>query len=181
MADLTCDGCGGTLKCRICDDLRPTAGELSQGWMLRSPLDRWEKVVRVRHDEKYGPVLVNTDKTGPEYAWRYFSSSKVTATPPPMQFHGVPEIRIVETPWHDGAMYAVPTLSTVNPDRSTVLVEAHFAGRGKGWKVSDRPGGGDLVVTEFDTKAKARAALRAAARAHAKALGVKVVSQPTRN
>ncbi len=181
-AAAACESCGGELKCPGCDDTRPTAEDLYQGWLLRSPLDRLETVTRVEQEGSYGPVRVWTDKTGPNYSWRYHRTERVDAVRPPQLFHGDPEIRVVEYDYaRDAPMYAVPTLSTIYRADSSrgYLVEARYQ-KGKGWYVSHRPGGGDVATTWHDSKAKARTALKAAAKIHAKALGVKVTTEATR-
>ncbi|MDQ7905510.1 hypothetical protein RB614_13350 [Phytohabitans sp. ZYX-F-186] len=177
----TCLGCGADRKCVGCDDIRPTAEKLYAGWRFVSPLDRWETVERVEQANEYAPVRVWTDKTGPAYSWLIPRWQKVDAVaPPPRTLHGTPEIRVFEHGYaRDAPMYAIPTLDTVyRPDTSDHLVEARYS-RERGWAVTHRPNGGDSVTVWCESKAKARTALRSAAREHAKALGVKVVVQPT--
>lgn len=172
----TCQACGADRKCLGCDDVRPKAEQLGEGWQFMSPLDRWETVVRTERANQYAPVRVWTDKTGPDYAWLIPYFDRVDAAAPPLRWHGTPEIRIVEYGYsREAPMYAVCTLDTIHrPETRDALVEAGYE-RGKGWWVRHRPdGGGDPVVVRCDTKAKARTALKAAARQHAKALGVKV-------
>lgn len=178
----TCDGCGAELKCLGCDDTRPTADEIYKDWQIRSPLDRWETVTKVEYGGEHGPVLVWTDKTGPDYSWRYYRSTKVEAIRPAGHLNGIPEIRIIEYSWGDGPIHAVPTLSTIHrTDMMRVLVEARYVGKGKGWNVVHRPNGrGEPVTIHCESKAKARTAVRAAAKLHAKALGVKVTTEATR-
>lgn len=174
-----CPSCGAGLKCPGCDDIRPTAEDLHTGWQFRSPVDRWETVERT-DSTGYGPVRIWTKETGPDYCWLLWRHTKLEATRPPLHLHGTPEIRIVEYEWRDGPMYAVATISTHRqPDTFNALVEARHGGRGKGWIVTHRPNGnGDPVVIECASKAAARTSLRAAAKLHAKALGVKLVTQP---
>lgn len=177
----TCLGCGGDRKCLGCDDVRHEAEALSPGWRFVSPLNRWETVTRTEQANEYAPVRVWTNLTGQGYSWLITRWQKVDAVaPPPRTLHGTPEIRVFEHDYaRDAPMYAVPTLDTVHrPDTSEHLVEARYS-RERGWAVSHRPNGGELITVWCDSKAKARTALRAAAREHAKALGVKVVIQPT--
>lgn len=173
----TCLNCGGDKKCPGCDDIRPKAENLAEGWQIMSPLDRWEMVTRVEQANEYAPVRVWTDKTGPNYSWLIPHHRRVDAAAPPVRFHGTPEIRIVEYGYsRDAPMYAIPTLDTTyNPEPiSGPLAEARYQ-RGEGWTVTHRPdGGGEPVVVTGLSKAKARTVLRSAAGQHAKALGVKV-------
>jgi hypothetical protein len=176
----TCLGCGADRKCVGCDDIRPQAEKLREGWRFVSPLDRWETVQRVEQDSEYAPLRVWTDKTGPDYSWLIPRWRRLDAVaPPPRTLHGTPEIRVYEYEYaRDAPMYAVTTLDTVyGPDIENHLVEARYS-RDSGWTVTHRPNGGAPAVIQCDSKAKARTALRAAARHHAKALGVKVVVQP---
>ncbi len=175
----TCRGCGGDKKCLGCDDIRPEAEKLDQGWRFVSPLDRWETVERVERSNEYAPVRVWTDKTGPGYSWLIPCWRKLHAVAPSLRRHGTPEIRIVEYGYaRDAPMYAIATLDTIyRPDVEYHLVEARYTREG-GWKVVHRPDGGEVVVVDCGrSKASARTALRAAARQHAKALGVKVAVQ----
>ncbi|MFG2056649.1 hypothetical protein ACGFI9_21765 [Micromonospora sp. NPDC048930] len=177
----TCLSCGGDKKCLGCDDTRPKAERLDQGWRFMSPLDRWETVERVEQANDYAPVRVWTDKTGPGYSWLIPRWRKLHAVAPALRWHGTPEIRIFEYQYaRDAPMYAIATLGTVRqPDIEDCLVEARYT-REDGWKVVHRPdGGGEPVVVDCGrSKARARTALRAAARQHAKALGVKVAVEP---
>ncbi|OKI52875.1 hypothetical protein [Micromonospora sp. CB01531] len=177
----TCLSCGGTKQCLGCDDVRPVAEKLAQGWRFVSPLNRWETVERVDQANEYAAVQVWTDKTGPDYSWSIPPWRKLDAVAPPWRPHGVPEIRVWEYDYaRDAPMYAVVTLDTIyRPDTDHALVEARYS-REDGWKVIHRPDGGEVVVIHCESKAKARSALRAAARQHAKALGVKVTVQPSR-
>lgn len=176
----TCLSCGGDKKCLDCDDIRPEAEKLAEGWRFMSPLDRWETVQRVEQANDYAPVRVWTDKTGPDYSWLIPRWRKLHAVAPPLRWQGTPEIRIVEHRFgRDAPMYAVTTLDTVHrPDVGHYLVEARYS-REDGWRVIHRPdGGGEVLVVDCGrSKAKARTALRAAARQHAKALGVQVAAQ----
>ena len=174
-----CPECGKTLACSSCEDTRPTAEDLDVGWRFVSPVGRWETVTHVDQPARFGPVVVTTDRTGRGYSYRLVRWEKLTAVPPQRPQHGEPEIRIVEYNWATGPIWAVPTLSTVNVLRAsglTVLVEAGFAGKGEGWKVTHYPAGGtEQIVIACESKAKARSTLIKLAREHAKALGVKVV------
>ncbi|MEU7620510.1 hypothetical protein AB0B27_31085 [Micromonospora rifamycinica] len=183
-AEPTCRSCGSAKQCLGCDDVRPRADQLGQGWRWVSPLNRWETVERVERANQYAPVRVWTDKTGPAYSWLIDGHHQVDAVAPLRQ-HGVPEIRVVEYEYsRDAPMFAVATLDTVrnaeHADRKEVVAEAYYS-REHGWRLFHRPdGGGDRVVVDCGSKAKARTALRAAARAHAKALGVRMTVQPRR-
>lgn len=175
----TCRSCGGNKKCVGCDDVRPRAEQLAPGWQFFSQMHRWETVERVEQANEYAPVRVWTDKTGPAYSWLIPRHRQLDAVAPPRRPHGTPEIRIVEYGYDRAApMYAVLTVDTAyHAENKDPVAEAHYS-RENGWKVTHRPAGGDLVVIDCDSKAKARTALRAAARQHAKALGVKVTEQP---
>ncbi|MEU5950351.1 hypothetical protein ABZ793_33075 [Micromonospora sp. NPDC047465] len=177
----TCLSCGGTKQCVGCDDIRPVAETLDQGWRFLSPAGRWETVERAERENEYAPVRVWTDKTGSGYSWSIPPWRKVEAVPP-VRWHGVPEIRIWEYDYaRDAPMYAVVTLDTVyRPDTDHAVVEGRYS-REDGWRVIHRPDGGEVVVIDCGrSKDKARSALRAAARQHAKALGVQVTVQPRR-
>ncbi|GAB3856711.1 hypothetical protein GCM10029963_53540 [Micromonospora andamanensis] len=179
-AEPTCLSCGGGKVCLGCDDTRPRADRLAPGWQFMSPMNRWETVERVEQANEYAPVRVWTDKTGPDYSWLIPQWRQLDAIAPPWRPHGTPEIRVVEYQYDRSApMYAVITLDTVyRPDNDDPVAEAHYS-RETGWKVTHRPGGGDMIAIDCGrSKAKARTALRAAARQHAKALGVKVTEQP---
>ncbi|MEV7264007.1 hypothetical protein AB0N38_10690 [Micromonospora aurantiaca] len=173
----TCLSCGGEKKCLGCDDVRPEAEKLDEGWRFMSPLDRWETVTRVQQDSDYAPVRVWTDATGPDYSWLIPRWRKLHAVAPALRWQGTPEIRLFEYAYAPSApMYAIATLDTIHrPDIEHHLVEARYS-REDGWRVVHRPdGGGEPVVVDCGrSKAKARTALKAAARQHAKALGVKV-------
>ncbi|MFC4146580.1 hypothetical protein ACFO0M_09965 [Micromonospora mangrovi] len=173
----TCLSCGGRKHCLGCDDTRPQAKRLWQGWRFVSPLNRWETVERVEQTSEYAPMRVWTDQTGPDYSWLIPGFRRLDAAGPALRPHGTAEIRIVEYDYaRDAPMFAVATLDTVHsPEVADHLAEARYS-REDGWKVRHRPdGGGDPVVVDCGrSKAKARTALRAAARQHAKALGVKV-------
>jgi hypothetical protein len=175
-----CPGCGRTLQCPDCDDTRPEADDLYDGWLLRSPLERIETVTSVKREGEYGPVLVYTKEAG-KRPWRYYRSEKVTAVPPLGTFHGTPELRAIEYSWRDGPMYVVATLDTIyrpDADSAKIMVESRYAKMrddqgNRGWYVSYRPtGAGDVVTTWHDSKAKARTAARAAGREVAKQLRV---------
>ncbi|NJP33723.1 hypothetical protein [Micromonospora thermarum] len=180
-AEPTCLSCGADKKCLGCDDVRPEAEKLDQGWRIISPLDRWETVERVEQANEYAPVRVWTDKTGPDYSWLIPRWRKLHAVAPPVRWQGTPEIRVVEYEYaRDAPMFAVTTLDTVyRPELEDQLVEARYS-RESGWRVVHRPdgGGAPVVIDCGRSKAKARTALRAAARQHAKALGVQVTVQP---
>lgn len=179
----TCLSCGGDKKCVGCDDTRPEARKLQQGWRFVSPLNRWETVERVEQADDYAPVRVWTDQTGAGYSWLIPRWQKLHAVAPARLFHGTPEIRIVEVGYaRDAPMCAVATLDTVyQPDFGDPLVQAVYS-REHGWRVIHRAdGGGDVLIVDCGrSKARARTALRAAARQHAKALGVQVAVQPKR-
>ncbi|MBX7264952.1 hypothetical protein KIF24_02025 [Micromonospora sp. Llam7] len=176
----TCRSCGGNKQCTGCDDTRPQANRLAPGWQFMSPMNRWETVERIEQATQYAPVRVWTDKTGPDYSWLIKQWCQLDAIAPPWRPHGTPEIRIVEYGYDRSApMYAVITLDTIyRPENDNPVAEAHYS-REAGWKVTHRPGGGEVAVVDCGrSKAKARTALRAAARQHAKALRVKVTEQP---
>lgn len=179
----TCLSCGRGKQCLGCDDVRPVARKLDAGWRFMSPVNRWETVERVEQANEYAPVQVWTDKTGSAYSWSLPPWSRLDAVAPPWRPHGVPEIRVWEYEFaRDAPMFAVVTLDTVyRPDTDHAVAQASYTREG-GWKVTHRPdGGGEVVVIDCGrSKAKARTALQRAARVHAKALGVKVVVQPSR-
>lgn len=179
-----CPNCGAGLKCPSCDDLRPKAEEVYDGWRILSPFDRWELIERVdRPGGEYGPVLIYTAEVGPAQPWTYPRWVKVDATPPLLQLNGTPIVRVYEAEWADGPMYAYACLDTDHRRRrlpggsdAGVLVEARTRGRGHPWQVQHRPGGApEIVVTEHDSKAKARSELRRLAREFARLYKVKVV------
>ncbi|WP_320069140.1 hypothetical protein [Micromonospora sp. RTGN7] len=176
----TCRICGGSKKCVGCDDIRPVAEQVAQGWQVVSPLGRWETVERVERATEFSAVRVWTDRTGPGYSWSIPPWRKLDAAAPPRRCHGVAEVRVWEHDYaRDAPMYAVITLDTIHrPDTEHPLAQASYS-REAGWAVTHRPDGGEVVVIDCGrSKAAARTALRAAARQHAKALGVRVTTQP---
>jgi hypothetical protein len=178
-----CDDCGREKTCARCDATPHTVEDLYQGWRFRTPMGRWETVTRVEQETKYSPVRIWTDKTGPEYSWKLNRWTKVKATPPDYDNPGEPEIRIIEHTYsREAPMWAVLTSSHIrNADTETVLVQAGYAGAGKGWTIVHYPNGGnEQAVEHADSKAKARTALMAAARQHAKALKIRVRKQEAR-
>ena len=160
-------------------DRRFRADDLYSRWTFRSPAGRWETVVAVDHDERPW-TRVWTDKTGPDWAWRFLSSTKLEAAGPlgGGQNDPQPEVRIVDlSVGRGGQMVAVVTQRNVQWPSfgdGASLATAYHEGAGKGWKVVDRPGGGAAVETQHSSKATARTALLRAARAHAKALKIPV-------
>jgi hypothetical protein len=175
-----CPDCGIKLVCPDCDDTRPTAEQMYEGWRILSPFHRWETVTLVRDEfGPYGPVLIWTKELGPgAQPWRYTRWTKMDAIRPPFVMHGTPEIRVYEHSWPDGPIYAVATMDTVvtmDLVPEGLLVQATTPGRGKGWTVSHRPVVGEgPVVIACPSKAKARTQVRALARAYAKTMHVKV-------
>jgi hypothetical protein len=172
-----CGDCGQTLTCGGCDDQRPTADQLYAGWMLRTPLGRWEQVVKVDDKLGYlgGPIFVYTEKSA-GHGWKYNPRHHVDAERPRFPLHGDPQVRVVELAGRDNAMYAVACLSTDqrnDPTYAGVIAWASTPGRGEGWTVEPRFGDGPHKVVRCDSKREARTELRALARRYARALGAK--------
>lgn len=168
--------CGIKLQCRDCDDNRPTAGDIYAGWQIRSPFDRWETVTRTEHPE-IGPVRIWTAESG-DRAWTFYDDKHLDATPPRQNLHGEPEVRVMEFDGANKPMAAVACLSTdhrMHPGGDSLLVFASTSGRGRGWTVSYRSDdASSSIVTEHDSKPKARSELRRVARQLAKRYGVRL-------
>lgn len=167
-----CEACGQELVCKGCADLRPEAGDVTQGWTVRTPFGQWEMVVRVERPEKFGPVFIYT-QAHPDFGWQFNRWSKIDAMPPRSTWTGKPEVRIIDDV-HSVRMYVVATVDTVVyawevPDHENVLVEAGNAGRGNGWWVYTQ---GDPDRKEGLTKAQARSEIRRRGREFAKRLKV---------
>lgn len=75
-----CEECGTTLRCRDCDDTRPTADDIDPGWQIRSPFDRWETVTKVERPQ-IGPVRIWTKESGTR-AWTFYASTHLDAARP---------------------------------------------------------------------------------------------------
>lgn len=173
-----CPDCGdGRLTCRNCDDQRPTAEHVWPGWKILSPFDRWETIDRIDQANPYASVLIWTEESGPEQPWKYPRWRHLDAIAPPLVVHGKPEIRVVDYPWRDSAIYAAATIDTSYAEIVSgdgILVQASPLGKGKGWEVVHSPGGGPQVVIHRDSKAQARAEVHRLAREYARKFKVKL-------
>lgn len=159
-------------------DHRHFVAELNVGWVWRTPAGRLETITRmdaVDSSEYWWRIW--TDLTGPGYSWRMRRNDRVDAIP--RSWKQAPRLLLVDLTGARSAgggwasMHVVPTSpSDQIPDFHLTLCEARHLGPGNGWKVTDRPDGGDEVTTHHTTKAKARTALVSAGRHHAKALGL---------
>ena len=147
---------------------------LNPGDQFFSPARRWETVTRLDGSDPCR-TRVFTDVTGAGYAWTLANFREVPVLPA-WQRRGTPMVRV-----DDFRQFVTAFVGTAEQRYFTagspVLAEGRQLGRGQGWEVTDRPAGGDLVITRVPGKAAALSAVRRAAKAHAKALGLPL--QPT--
>ncbi len=173
-----CEGCGATLVCVGCDDVRPQAEDIYKGWRVRTPFGRWETVERVAQANEYAPVLIWTQETG-EVPWRYPRYRRLDARRPEETYGtGRPELRAVELSYDRAApMFVVATREGWREgwqESECVLVEARFDGTARGWTVRHRPDlEGEPVVLRRPSKAAARGELRRLGREYAKRMKVR--------
>jgi hypothetical protein len=153
--------------------LERAVSEFRIGGVFWSPAGRWEVVKDHSDRSATSPqASIWTDKTGPDYAWAFWRSTKMPYLPD----HEATRRRFV-------VVRESRDFIEVRVDESTrgffgaghTLLSAQ-AVRGSGWKVTDRPGGGagDVEVVAVPSKARARTEVNRRARAHAKKLGLAV-------
>src|SRR5690349_7531113 len=121
-----CPECESELTCKNCDDRRPKAEDIYAPGQIRSPFGRWETITRVDQPDRFGPVRVWTEETGPGFSWRYNRWDHVDFVPALVGRNGAPEVRVIEWAGRDGFMYAIAigegqTYGLV-PKASSVLV-----------------------------------------------------------
>jgi hypothetical protein len=171
-------GDNGTVHDDDCCDHRHFVSELNLRWTFWSLAGRLETIDRM---EPVDPLShwwrVWTDKTGDTWSWRLAADDRVHAIPPNPA--AIAHLRFIGLPGGQTgpAMYIVPAEDYSIPDFNHTLAEAHYLGSGLGWRVLDRPDGGDEVVTEYPSKAKARAALLKAGQTHARILGLNLIKE----
>jgi hypothetical protein len=159
-------------------DHRHFIRELNLGWQFWTPAGRLETIERMEPvDTSEFWWRIWTTQTGPGWSWRLAGNDRVHAiVPNPV---AVPHLRFID---FTGAgmtprMVIVLAADYDIPDFGLTLAEAHYLGTGLGWKMSDRPDGGDEAITGHPSKAKAKTALLKAGRTHAKHLGVPLYSE----
>jgi hypothetical protein len=171
------DGANDDHDEQTCDH-RHFVSELNLGWMLWTPAGRLEKITRMEPENPdfnlnwwWRIWTEETEKADPNWSWRLKAGDRVYAVRPNPLYK--PHLRFVDLGDRASAtMHIVPAVGYDIPDFSITLVQAQRHSQGPGWKVADRPDGGDLVVSEHPDKAKARAELIKAGRRHAKILGL---------
>ena len=145
---------------------------LNVGDQFFSPARRWETVTRIADAERYSTwTRVFTDVTGAGYAWKLADFREVPVLRA-WQRRGTPMVRVDDSRRFVTAFVGTAEQRYGFTADAPVLAEARQLGRGQGWQVTDRPAGGDVVITQVAGKAAALSAVRRAAKAHAKALGL---------
>lgn len=172
------EGDDGTTHDDECCDHRHFVSELNLGWRFWTPAGRLETIERMEPvDTSEYSWRIWTKETGPAWSWRRGRDDRVHAIRPNPT--SVAHLRFVDLSRarHGASMHIVPAEDYDIPDFRLTLADAKYLGEGFGWQVTDRPDGGDKVVTEYPSKAKARTALLGAGRTHAKILGLPLYSE----
>lgn len=160
-------------------DHRHFVSELNIGWKFWSPAGRLETITRMEPTNAGAYWWrIWTEQTGPAWSWRRWADDRVHAIPPNPVAAAYLRVVDLSARRHGASMHIVPVENDFDiPDFKLTLVHAEYLGAGQGWRVTDRPDGGDDAVTEYPSKAKAQAALLKAGRTHAKILGLKLIRE----
>lgn len=172
------EGDDGTTHDDECCDHRHFVSELNLGWRFWTPAGRLETIERMEPvDTSEYWWRIWTKDTGPHWSWRRRRDDRVHAIRPNPT--AVAHLRFVDlAKGRTGAsMHIVPAETYDIPDFALALAEAKYLGDGAGWRMTDRPDGGDQITTQYPSKAKARTALLRAGRTHAKILGLPLYSE----
>jgi hypothetical protein len=161
-------------------DHRYFVGELNIGWTFWTPAGRLETIERMEPvDTTNVWWRIWTKETGPDWSWSRRADDRVHAVQP-NPIVG-PHLRLVElkrSVYSGASMHLVPAKGLeLIPDFNLTLVEARHLGTGLGWRMTDRPDGGEPVFSNHPTQAKARTAVLAAGRRHAKILKLKIYKE----
>lgn len=165
-----------------CCDHRHFISELNLGWKFWTLAGRVEEIVwmePVDTSEYWWRIRTSeTIAVDPDWSWRYRSDERVHALHPTGNIAD-PHLRFIELTGHGrDSMHIAPATGYETPDFTHELAAARIVPH-EGWRMVDRPDGGDEVVTWYSTKAKARAALIKAGQLHAKILGLELVKEET--